>query len=128
MSYILVRVVHVLPQFGDNNVFKGASVELTSVLFDNLGGAELHVGDLVSTGLDQGRHDVLSDVVFAKLVHNSSKRAERAHAVVERLFINAVSFVNLGEVVLDNPIRTELGSQSSRLSDSFLAYSSSGVG
>jgi len=65
MSHILVRIVHVLPEFGDNNVFKGGWVEFTSPLFDNLGRAELHVGDLVSTGLDQRRHDVLGDVVFA---------------------------------------------------------------
>jgi hypothetical protein len=64
MGDILVTVAHVFFEFGNNDVLQSASVKATSVFLDNLGRAELHVRDLVSTCFDEGRHDMLSDMVF----------------------------------------------------------------
>jgi len=128
VGYVLVGILHVLPEFGDDHILHARGGDARSVFFDDLGSTELDVRDLVAAGLDEGGDNVLGDVVFTELAHHGGQGAQGAHAVIERLFISVEGFVYLRDVRLHDPVSTEFLSHFTRLLDTLLAHCSGTVG
>jgi len=128
VGHVLVGVLHVLPEFGDDDILHAGRGDAGSVFFDDLGSTELDVRDIVGAGLHEGGDDVLGDVVFTELAHHGGQGAQGTHAVIERLFISVEGFVYLGDVRLHDPVSTEFLSHFTRLLDTLLAHCGGRVG
>lgn len=82
-------------------------VDVLPLLVDDPGDAELDIGNVVPTSLDEDGYDVLRHLALVHERHHSSQRVEANHAVVVSLLIGGELGNDIRQVVVDDPVVLE---------------------
>jgi len=125
---ILISILGHFLEWGQKLVGKDGSINILSVCSYDFGDAEFNVWNVILGGLEEDWDDVLGNLVFLYVWHNTSEGEEATGSVVISFFVGGEMVDNSWNIIAHNPVLLEFLSKKSALLDTHCSNTSSSVG